>query len=183
MPQCTFSIGLRSNQALQKGYEALKQLLATTLEPWNVIAGCRDVVATDKALNDLVSSAPSGTTMACIQVDLCKKNQVTSFSAEVRKRLNESQSTVDVLLLCAGVMLASREEAGKFDQDYVVNFLCKLSLDQILLHQLILCISRGSAVSSACSRCVLERQDRVGCISASQEFKVNRLVFQIAHRL
>lgn len=121
----------------EQGFEALKQLCATTSLHWNFLLGARDVPKTQRSYDELISqSAPAATsssasskpsTASVFPLDLKTQTSVTKFALDVRQKLTSQNDKIDVLFLCAGVWLNHRDQSGQYGQDFVINYLCGLT--------------------------------------------------------
>ncbi|PYH95512.1 NAD(P)-binding protein [Aspergillus ellipticus CBS 707.79] len=135
------------------GFEAIKQLLQQSEQPYNFILGVRDVAKVQAEYDSLNYS--TNHTITIYPLDLLSLKSVQSFAEKVLSKLGDKQ--LAYLFLCAGVLDGANgpgPSGSQWCQGYVVNHLAQHYLVHLLRDALAASHSRVIVVSSGSIRSV-----------------------------
>lgn len=137
------------------GLETLKQLVGRPNEAYHILIGCRKIPSTEEAseLRNAARHEGNGsghdkTTIEYLPLDLKSYASVEGFAEEVRRNIsrkqgvaNEEEAQIDVLFMCAGIVMHQYESVklpnGKeVEGTLFVNVLSHVYLSKLLLPNL-----------------------------------------------
>jgi NAD(P)-dependent dehydrogenase (short-subunit alcohol dehydrogenase family) len=132
-----------------QGFEAIKQLLSQTDQPYKFILGARDKVKTKEAYEALDYSS-SLHKIAILPLDLSDLETVKSFAQQALDRLDQDE--LNYLFLNAAANHGKEERANKgnsrWTESYIVNHLAHHYLVHLLREKLVASKSRVIFTSS-----------------------------------
>jgi len=138
---------------ISQGFEAVKQLLAQSDQPYNILLGARGVARTRNAFTTLDYDTTKHS-VTVLPLELSDLRSTRTFAHDVLHTLGDG-TKIDVLLLNAAISDGSEKpgpNGSKWSEPFVVNHLAQHYLVHLLREKLVESKSRVVVVSSGAVR-------------------------------